>query len=345
MTGKLRKVSYSTPELGMYTASGTLEGVTPGRRKVKRLEVRRLDGSSVDGLRPLTGFADLEVLELERLEGVDLAPLAELPVGLSRLLLGDLRSVDLAPLEQLHDVESLLLTQVHDDCRIPDELRLPSSLRSLLIVNDKRGLTGTPVKRLIEAIDWQRLGDLRVLNLQVGGNEALAPIEVDLGLLRHMPKLERLDIHTNVWHAGPAPSPLDPPFEGLSRDLTWLRIDAWEPGPLKTQLRELLGSQVAVYQRYGHESQAASWTIRAPGDGLEVWHTYGCLVDVFDDKDFATEYDALKHARKQIRDANPALLRRLDFDHESSGTGIATGSEEDLVAALEILGVDRGNQG
>jgi hypothetical protein len=179
----------------MYEASGTLEGVTPGRRTVRHVEVRRLGASSVDRLRPLTGFGELTVLELERLEGVDLSPLAELPVALRRLLLGDMRAVDLAPLRELHDVDFLLLSQIHDDCRIPDELRLPSSLRGLSLGNDKRGLTGAPIKRLIEAIDWQRLGGLRVLNLRVGGLEALAPIEVDLGLLRHLPKLERLDIH------------------------------------------------------------------------------------------------------------------------------------------------------
>jgi hypothetical protein len=48
-------------------------------------------------------------------------------------------------------------------------------------------------------------------------------------------------------------------LEGLSRELTWLRIDAWQPERIKTELSELLGFQVVVYQRYGHQPHAASW--------------------------------------------------------------------------------------
>jgi DNA-binding NarL/FixJ family response regulator len=55
--------------------------------------------------------------------------------------------------------------------RLPDSRRAAAALVSARPVdlNDKRGLTGTPVKRLIEAIEWPRLGDLRVLGLYVGG--------------------------------------------------------------------------------------------------------------------------------------------------------------------------------
>jgi hypothetical protein len=36
---------------------------------------------------------------------------------------------------------------------------------------------------------------------------------------------------------------------------------------------------------------------------------------------------------------DPALLRRLDFDPEANGTGIAARTREDLEAALRILGL------
>jgi hypothetical protein len=337
IAGKLRKVRGAPVEMGMYTASGTLEGVRPGRRTVKELEVRRLDRFSVDGLRPLTAFEDLEILELARLDGVDLEPLAELSVTVDRLGLTHLTGVDLSPLGHLRAVAGLYLMDVADDCRVPEELPLPSSLRRLFLTNDGRGLSGDPVRRLIEAIDWERLGELRALELRVGGLEPLSAIEVDLGFLSCLPKLERLDVRRGVWHAGPRPSPLEPPFKGLSRNLTWLRINAWDPEPTKAQLRDLLGFQPTVYQRYGPQPRAASWTIHAPDDGVDDWQMYGSLADAFADQDFATEYDALKYARKRIRDADVALLRRLDFDPENAGTGIAAVSKEDLVAALRLL--------
>src|SRR5204863_3858936 len=115
------------------------------------------------------------------------------------------------------------------------------------------------------------------------------------GFLRHLQRLELLDIRRGVWHAGPAPSPLEPPFDGLPRSLTELRIDAWDPEPLKEQLHKLLGFKPEVRQRYEPEPQKASWTISAPSAGVEVWRTYGSLADAFAGQDFDTEYAALQH--------------------------------------------------
>ncbi len=338
--GKLRKVPGAAPETGMYAASGTLEGVSPGRRVVRSLRVRRLDASSVDGLAPLAGFADLEYLELEYLTGVDLGPVADLPAGVT-IDLRELRGVDLAPLAQLRSVDGLQLLNVGDDCGVPQELVLPRSLRSLMCVNDARGLSGGPIKGLVEAIDWAGLPDLRTLDAGVGGNEPLAAIELDLGFLRLLPNLERLDLTHGVWHDGRGPSPLQAPFEGLSRKLTWLRVDAWEPAPLKAQLTEYLGGRFVptVYQRYGPQPAAASWTVHASSDG-ELWHTYGSLYDLFDGRAGEVEGDALKEARRRIRAVDRGLLARVDFDQESSGTGISAPSRADLDAVLAILGVD-----
>jgi hypothetical protein len=52
-----------------------------------------------------------------------------------------------------------------------------------------------------------------------------------------------------------------------------------------------------------------------------------------------TEHDALRAARKTLKEADPQLLRRLDFDPEADGTGIMARTREDLVAALAILGI------
>ena len=70
----LRKIPYVD---GAYSASGTLAGIEgPGRRIVTRLELRRLAPDA--DLSILAAFTDLETLELERVQGIDLAPLAGL---------------------------------------------------------------------------------------------------------------------------------------------------------------------------------------------------------------------------------------------------------------------------
>lgn len=342
MAGGLRKVSGAPPEWGLYAVSGTLEGVVPGRRVVKRLGVRRLTEASVGGLGPLTAFGQLEELTLEHIREVDLTPLTELEAELGSLDLRNLVGVDLAPLQRLGPIRDLALWDLADSCDVPVRLPLPASLRHLAIVNDDRRVTGEPVRRLIEAIRWQDLKELKRLSLRVGGNESIDPVEVDLGFLRWLPKLTRLDLEQGVSHKGSGPSPLEPPFAGLSRNLTWLRIDAWEPDPLKRALYAYLpeGAHVSVYQRYGPQPRAASWVILDPEEDGDPWHTYGSFADLYDaEHDVPTEHDGLKIARRRLGETDPKLLGRLDFDPESSGTGVAAHSREDLEAMLDILGI------
>jgi len=332
---------------GLYQASGTLEGITPGRRTVYRLEIRRLTSDAVDGLTPLLGFKDLRILTIERSSGIDLTPLTQL--RLDRLRLVDLADTDLAPLGALSGIADLALYGLHDDCRIPETLTLPSSVEGLGIGNDGRSLSGAPVKQLIEAIDWSRLSNLRDLGITVGGNEPLEPIHVDLGFLRHLQQLERLDMFNGVWHNGQSPSPLEPPFDGLPHSLSnWLRIDAWNATTLEQQLREHFGlppgpgPHVSVHQRYAPEPDKASWTITPldADDPDSHWSTYGSFCDAFDGTSDDTEHDALQAAKRRIRKANPTLLKRLDFDPESSGTGITAPTRHDLQAMLDILDID-----
>ncbi len=44
-----------------------------------------------------------------------------------------------------------------------------------------------------------------------------------------------------IEHTGSGLSPLRPPFHGLPRGLTWLRMSDDDPDTLRTQLREYLG--------------------------------------------------------------------------------------------------------
>lgn len=332
MASGLRKAGGTHGVPGAYSASGTLAGITgPGRRTVTWLELRRL--SSGEDLSVLAAFEDLERLELRHLTGVDLAPLAGL--GLKHLDIKDVSGVDLAPLGDLPELERLMVFNF-GDCTIP-RLSLSSTLRSLTIINDDPALAGTPVKLAIEAIEWERLIELRELATRVGGLHELRPIEVDLSFLGHLPMLERLDMHTGMHHSGPHPSPIEPPFDGLSKRLEFLRLDAFDPTPLKAALRDYLDldSGPSIYQRHAYEQPAPPWSLGEPTCGR--WSVYGSLLRAEEGEHEDTEYDACDRARRRLRAADEALLKRLDFDPENAGTAICAASREDLENALRIL--------
>ncbi len=329
-----------------YVVSGTLEGVDgPGRRTVRELDVRGLGPDAVGGLSALPAFGDLEDLTLERVHGVDLAPLAQTGVRGLRLL--DIAELDLAVLAELK-LEGLLIAEFRD-CAMPATLRLSASLRGLSIFNDGPSLSGDDVRILVERIDWSLLGGLRMLDLSVGGNHELAPAVVDLGFLRHLPELVTLRMEDGVVHAGPGPSPLEPPFAGLSRKLRWVRVSAVDPEPLKAALEAFIapprddgdGPQgVTVYQREAAAPAEPAWTIRE-FEGDDGFGVYGSLQQALGQGSEETEYKVVKRVRALIASADPALLKRLDFDPEAGGTGIYAERRQDLEGVLRILGLGR----
>jgi hypothetical protein len=301
---------------------------------VRELTVRGVDGAASAGLSPLAAFEDLQYLHLARIASTDLSPLAQLE--LHTLGIVGASDVDLAPLQDLDRLEILTLGDLRD-CRVPDRLVLAGSMRSLSIVNDGVGLSGEPVRRLIDSIAWEGLGELRALQIAVGGGEPLPPIEVDVGWLRQLVALEWLDMYQGILHHGDH-SPLEPPFDGLPATLKSMRIDAADPKPLAAALRRHLGrdASVSVLPRDTPSPADRSWTLRQLQSD---WITYGSLCEAAESGDVDTERDALRAAKRRLREADPDLLARLDFDQESSGTGIAAPTREDLEDALRILGI------
>ena len=88
-----------------WEVEDSLGGVRPAEGETVRwLTVRRIGPDSPEGLRPLSGFRDLRVLELEVVSGVDLTPLAGL--RLDHLSLRYVRDVDLAPLGSLRGLKA-----------------------------------------------------------------------------------------------------------------------------------------------------------------------------------------------------------------------------------------------
>jgi hypothetical protein len=322
--------------------TGTLRGVSgPGKRTVRALRLRRLAGG--EDLAVLRSFVDLEELELEHVRGVDLRPLAGL--GIKRLTITEASGLDLAPLAALPQLVSLVLGNL-GVLEVPP-LALAPSMSLLVIINDDPKLTGEPVRQVIEAIDWFCLAQLRTLSLRVGGLYEMPSIGVDFGFLRCLPQLEQLDMYAGLRHTGPSQSPAEPPFDGLSRKLIFLRIVGDEPAAVRSALCAYLGadpddpqSGIVVSERQESDSAAPPpWAISGSVDG--IWTAYGSLHRAENGTAEDTEYEACERAEDRLRRIDVALVERLDFDPESAGTGIMAKSRGDLERALMLLQLDR----
>lgn len=285
-------------------------------------------------LRPLAPLQDLRRLHLERISGIDLTPLAALDLEI--LGIDEARDVDLAPLADLAGLWYLHLVSVRD-CRLPARLSLPPTLQALSLTYP--GDLREPLAALLEAIYWDGLAGLESLHLSA---DPAYPAQVDLGFLARLSRLKSLELDC-VWHRGSAPSPLEPPFTGLPRTLRKVHVDAWEPAVAKQALEQHLpDAEIVVDRRYDPddgEGVDGEWAIVPPEGSVGEWSTYGSLWDAMDAGDDETEYDAMKAAMARVRAVDPQLLDRLDFDHESDGTGITAPTREALERALRILGV------
>jgi hypothetical protein len=290
-------------------------------------------------LAPLRAFEDLEDLRLERVRNVDLGVLGEMP-ALRQLRLQVVSGVDMGTLATPAELEGLDLLDLDDDCVVPERMPLPASVWDIQLGESRRGHTGRQVAKLVAAIYWSRLPNMRRLSIRVGGLYDVEPAQVDLGFLRDLPLLESLFLY-GVEHTGAEPSPLRPPFDGIPREnLNRLIIDAplAERDLITNELRETFGfEEIAVRARKPFVLPPPPWQISETSDGR--FGVYGSLADAFDLSSDKTEVDALRTARRTLREADPKLLRALDFDEESSGTAIAAASRSHLEQALRILGL------
>jgi hypothetical protein len=142
-----------------YQVSGSLDGLTPGRREVERLIVKRLGPDAREGLAPLAEFKDMRRLELEWLEAVDLSPLAGLELDSLRIEYG--QRLDLGPVA---DVSLKHLDVVWPrDCSVPSRWALRPSLESFGLMVERP--FGGLLRDAVAAVPWGALGSLRFLHL------------------------------------------------------------------------------------------------------------------------------------------------------------------------------------
>ena len=323
-----------------YRISGSLDGVTPGRRTVGRLIVGRLGAEASEGLAPLAAFCDLRELELEWPVDVDLEPLTA--VGLEQLQIANGRGIDLGPIARIATLEQLSVI-TPDRCSVPSSWPLSPTLQRIMLAGDD---DGPFLRDAVSAIPWSQLRSLEAVALMGQASH------VDLGFLEALPWLRYLDVR-GILHAGRGPSPIVPPFTGLPAGLLGGLIEVPDHKAARSAWRARAGQPAgpdadglgfrALWWPTDEDRSTRPWTIREPDLDGDPWTTYGSLQHAAQGQDGETETDALRAARSRLRAADPALLRRLDFDPEADGTGIYARSRADLEAALGLLGLGRPN--
>jgi hypothetical protein len=175
--------------------------------------------------------------------------LTEFP-RLHQLWLISCRGLDLEFLPELGHLTELVL-----DVSVgttPSPLVLPPTLQRLTIATNEP----TELERLCHGLDWSRVPGLDYLDLQVDYSQP--PARLDLGFVDHLPAL-RIMYLKGVWHAGPRPSPLIPPFERLPPNIAKgaLSFETAHPHTLGDALRAHYGLP-AVRRRSPEEWAALS---------------------------------------------------------------------------------------
>lgn len=318
MTGKIVKYGHSEDAPGEYQLRGGLAGIVgPGRRKVRilRCATPLTPENCPDGLEVLRAFPDLEWLEILGLEGLDTSVLGEL--GLRFLRLTGVEDTDLRWLTGDGCPTETLWVEGARRVQLPDSLVLPSTLRELLWkrVAAVDGECALPL--LLERSNLRELRDLKLL--RIGARyEREGPALVEVELLRCFPKLEVLDGENVVLVRDGVP--VLPPFPEAAPG-----VDVYP------------GFQDFMQERWLNRSSREAASDEDPVELVgDRWIVDVSFAELLGD-DETREASALRQARTRLREADPELLRRLDFDQEADGTMISAADRADIDRIFEVL--------
>jgi hypothetical protein len=253
----------------------------------------------------------------------------------------------------------------------PSPLLLPRTLRRLTIAVQEP----SELERLCRELDWSRVPDLDYLNLRVDHNAA--PAHLDLALVDHLPALRVLHL-AGVWHDGPGPSPLTPPFDRLPASIAngALSFETTHPHVVRDALRAHYGhpapsrytpegwADLDDKQRAALEQEPRPNLVDDPRPYLSIrplrdpapapdnpdWMLYRADDDAewrwwtagtlapADDPD-VPEGPLGDQLAAKVKRTDPQLYARIDIESDSEETFLYAQNPEDLEAALQIAGL------
>ncbi len=278
-----------------------IKGPAKGWAKLGRctqLEEAHLIEVQIANLRRWNNWQKLSVLVLSGRGVKSLAGL-EACRALRRLTLLNLSMRDLSPVALLPELESLELRMAAEAPDLASVVRAPA-LQSFAIDSsaaENQVIRLPSVKILAEAQGLERLVLLET-----------AVEDGDLMPLAELPRLRFL-------HLG---SQIGADVEKLRAARPDIEIRYHPPDPKWAALRE----------------ESGAVTIQKPGAGLTDWSIFQSLALVLHR---ATNYDAEKLIRGEIKKRDAALAKRLDWDTEAGAVGIYAKTEADIRTVAAIV--------
>jgi hypothetical protein len=267
-------------------------------------------------LRALGRLTSLERLTLVEVEMTNLRAYTGLTSLRELRLMGRMKSLD--GIQALRGVETLWLRGY-----------VVRDLTPLAVLPNLRDLTLTYTDAVTDYSPIGSLKGLRRFELTLGNITDEAPLP-SLGFLAGLDQLEEVTIQ-NVALADPR---LDPLFE-LPR-LRRVRLSG-RAGPDVDDLRRRRPDlEIDAYLIGEPAGRVHVGPIHydPPVEGIERWRIYQ---DVHDLLKTPTNDAAERTLRRRLKDTDPDLLARLEFDSESGAIGIYASNEADIRAVAEAL--------
>jgi hypothetical protein len=235
-------------------------------------------------------------------------------------------------------------------------------------------LAGRGVKSLSGLENCQQLEELTLINLSMADLSSLRELgtlrkltlrmadpEIDLASIGAIAELKSFTIDSSARDEAPVHLPTLKPLASASslEELT-LRETIIGDGDLTplanlprlrtVHLNSKIGADVQVLRaarpdievHYKPPNSQSSMlqevvggvTLRWPGGGLQQWSIFQSLAPALG---LATNYDAERRIRNDVKRRAPKLAQRLEWDTEGGAVGIYASNEEDIRAVAEII--------
>jgi hypothetical protein len=218
---------------------------------------------------------------------------------IQHLTLINMRTADLAPVGALGNVEELTLRMADEAVDLDSIARIPR-LRTFVI--DSSARDSRPV-RLPSVRALSRITHLEEITF----HETIVE-DGDLTPLADLPNLRRVRLGSMIAAD----------VEKLRSARPDLAIDYKPPDPKWEALREKTGAVV----------------IQKPGEGMTQWSIFQSLAD---ELGTSTNYAAESRLKREIKQRDPQLAKRLDWDTEGGNVGVYADREDDIRAVATII--------
>ena len=267
-------------------------------RECTQLEEAHLIQVQIANLRRWNTWQRLHTLALAG-TGIKSLQGLEASQNLRHLTLINMTIRDLSPIRDLPQLEALNLRMASEQVDL-ESITKAAKLRTFVIDSSARDSRAVHLSTLQPVSRLEALEEI-VLRETVIDDGDLIPLAA-------LPHLRRV-------HLG---SDITADVDKLRAARPDLEINYTPPNPKWEALKE----------RIGHV------TLQKPGEGLKQWSIFQSLAQ---ELNLPTNYAAESRIKREIKQRDPTLSKRLDWDTEAGNVGIYADQEEDIRTVAEII--------